>query len=391
MVAFGNLKPYIMKNLALLFTAMILGSSSAMAVTIDDKVATSNAYGYNNSFIFVEDGITFSVYPDGEFDFYIDQRVGVNANVNLGHTQITYNSGYDYNPYVQYDDYGAVIQVENIPIYYDYYGRVSQVGNVEIFYHNGRVSRVGGLYVYYNNRGIYSHHVGYINVYNRTYVYRPFHRYFARPAVGFCLVYNRPYRRYYAPVRYTYVRPYHNNYRKAHAHIGREYRYNRPHSSRSTIYRNDSRAVVRSSANRSNNGYRSSGNASYRNEPARTTSSRNSNTARSTTVSQRNAGNNKNATVQRSSNGRTEVGRTQNTSTTKRSSNVNQRRQIENNVARSAAPAARTQKSVAARSSDRRSNGNVQKSTRTSTSRSTVATKSTRSSNGNTTARSRRQ
>ena len=68
-----------MRNLILLFTALILGTTSTMAVTVEDKVATRNAYGYNNSFIFVENGITFSVYPDGEFDFYIDEDVLVAA------------------------------------------------------------------------------------------------------------------------------------------------------------------------------------------------------------------------------------------------------------------------------------------------------------------------
>jgi len=241
-----------MRNLILLFSALILGTSGALADTTEDKVAIRNAYSYNDSFIFVENGITFSVYPDGEFDFYIDERVGVSANVNIGRTNITFNSGYDYNPFVQYDDYGAVIQVENIPIYYDYYGRVSQIGDVDIRYNNGRVSRLGGLYVYYDNRGYYSHYRGYINTYNRNYVYRPFHSYFARPAVGFCLVYNRPYRRYYTPVRYTYYSPYRYNTRRTYASVGKEYRYNN-RNDRSSVYRNDKRVVaVRDNVSRSN-------------------------------------------------------------------------------------------------------------------------------------------
>jgi hypothetical protein len=110
-----------MRNLIFLFTALVFGTASTMAATVEDKVAIRNAYKYNNSFIFVENGITFSVYPDGEFDFYIDNRVNVGANVNFGSTNITFNSGYDYNPYVQYDDYGAVIQVQNVPVVYFYY------------------------------------------------------------------------------------------------------------------------------------------------------------------------------------------------------------------------------------------------------------------------------
>ena len=246
-----------MRNLALIFTALIFGALNASAVTLEDKVALRNAYGFNNSFIFVEGGITFSVYPDGEFDFYIDQVSGVNANVNFRNTNITFNSGFNYNPFVQYDDYGAVIQVENIPVYYDFYGRVTQVGNVDIRYNNGRIHRLGGMSVYYNRNGFYSHHSGFINIYNRNYVYAPFHGFFVRPALNFCLVYDRPYRRFYNPVRYSYYAPYYNNSRVIYANIGREHRYdNNVHQRRANVYRNDNRVAVRENSSRRTEAYR---------------------------------------------------------------------------------------------------------------------------------------
>src|SRR5690606_22253633 len=238
-----NLKPCNMKKLVLIIAAVALGTPNIQAAKTETTIETNLVRGYGNSFIFVEDGVTFSVYPDGEFDFYMDSRVNVGIGAQIGNVGITFNSGYDYNPFVQYDDYGAVIQVENIPIFYDYYGRVSQIGNVDIWYNNGRVRRIGGLHVYYNG-GVFSHYTGYINIYNRHYVYRPFHRYFARPAIGFCNVYTRPYRRYYAPVRYTYYAPYRNNVRRAYAHVGKVYR-NDNRYRRDNIYRNDSRVAVR--------------------------------------------------------------------------------------------------------------------------------------------------
>lgn len=241
-----------MKKLLFILGAFVL-STSVQATTSENKVAIRNAYNYNNSFIFVENGITFSVYPDGEFDFYIDNRFNTGAQINMGRGSLSFNSGYDYSAYVQYDDYGAVLQVENVPIYYDYYGRVTQIGDVDIRYNNGRVRRVGGLYVYYNHRGLFSHYTGYINIYNRNYVYRPFHRYFARPALGFSLVYNRPYRRYYSPVRYTYYGPYRNNYRRAYAKVGRTYKYNN-RQNRHSVYRNDKRVVARDNRTRRNDG-----------------------------------------------------------------------------------------------------------------------------------------
>lgn len=239
-------KPYIMRNLILFFTALVLGTTATFATTADDKVAERNAYRNNNSFIFLEDGITFAVYPDGEFDFYIDNRLGNNRR------NVTFNSGFDYSPYAQYDDYGAVIQVENIPIFYDFYGRVSDIGSVDINYRNGRVNRLGTMNVFYNQRGFYDYHTGYINRFNRSYVFRPFHSFFARPALGFCFVRTSPYRRYYNPFRYTYYNPYRFNRRNTYAKIGRTHRYNQARQERSRVYRNDKRVAVRENRARNN-------------------------------------------------------------------------------------------------------------------------------------------
>jgi len=180
-----------------------------------NSLTTTAINGYGNSIIFTEGGIEFSVFPDGQFDFYI-QNYGPNVNVSVGSPKFSFsfNSGYDYNPYVQYDEFGAIIQIENIPIYYDYYGRIIQAGNVNINYNNyGYVTRVGGLHVYYDNYNRFFRFSGFINIYNRHYVYRPWHRYYSVPAYNYCVVYNRPYRQYYEPVRYVYTRPFYNNYR----------------------------------------------------------------------------------------------------------------------------------------------------------------------------------
>lgn len=233
-----------MKKTVRFLVVLALGTLSSQIALAENKIATSTIYRYSNPFIFVEEGITFSVYPDGEFDFYIDKRINVAAGTHIGNVEITFNSGYNYNPYVQYDDYGAVIQVEHIPIYYDYYGRVSRIGRIPIGYINGRIRNIGGLYVYYN-RDVLSHCTGFINSYNRYYVYRPFHRYFVRPAVGFCNVYHRPYRRYYTPTRYVYYRPYTYNPRRAHVAIGRTYR-NHNQYRRDHLYRNNQSVATRS-------------------------------------------------------------------------------------------------------------------------------------------------
>ncbi len=400
-----------MKHLVLLIAAFFVGVTSTTAASAENEFAYRNVNGYSNSFIFVNNGITFSVYPDGEFDFYINNRVNVSAGIGVGPASLTFNSGYNYNPFVQYDDYGAVVQVENMPIYYDYYGRVSQIGDVNIWYRNGRVRRIGGMRVFYNNFGVYQYHTGFINYYNRYYVYRPFHRLFIRPAVGFCLVYNRPYRRFYNPVRYTWYRPYRNNYRRSYARLGRDYRHNRGWDSRRSIYRNDKRVAVRDHRVR-RDGYRNES-GTYRRDKA--SNGRRSTAYRSESVNRggnkKSYRNNRTSVVKRNTAPAKNVRRTATqqrsnkvvqTRTVKRSNAANGKRTVTRSTqtkrTQRAAPARKTSRTnaVAKRSVSRKPayKAPSKRSTSSAVSRSpkrkVTKSSSTRSRSGKTTSRSRR-
>ncbi|MEG9326905.1 hypothetical protein V6B16_03065 [Salinimicrobium catena] len=200
-----------MKKIYAFFAFLVIGFSAKAAVADNYR----NSYG--EAFIFVEGGVEFAVYPDGQFDFYFNPRhTGYSVNIATPHVNFSYNSGYNYDPFVQYDDFGAVIQIENVPIYYDYYGRIIQAGHVNISYnHFGRLSRVGHLYLHYNHHNHFTHYTGYINRYNRHYVYRPWHRHYVRPQAHFAIVYHQPYRAHYHPERMGYGH-YKNYYKKHH-------------------------------------------------------------------------------------------------------------------------------------------------------------------------------
>jgi hypothetical protein len=176
----------------------------------------SNYLNFNQgqSFIFMENGIEFSVFQDGQFDFFMP-NYGPNVNVGFNNANVnfSFNTGFNYNPYVQYDSFGAIIQIQNTPIFYDYYGRVNQIGNVPVFYNNfGFVHRVGGLSIFYRNN-IFWRQRGFINQFNQRYVWRPWHQFYAIPVNQFCLLSPNPYRQFYNPVRHVYYRPYINNVR----------------------------------------------------------------------------------------------------------------------------------------------------------------------------------
>ena len=203
-----------MKKLAFLFIGLLLSGISVKAAS---NAEASTFRGYDgSSYIFVEGNVEFSVFPDGQFDFvFLGQSNGVNVSVNTPGVSINYNSGYNYDAFVQYDDYGAVIQVEDVPIYYDEFGRIAQAGSVEIRYNDRRIVRVGGLRVFYNRYGYFDYCTGFVSPFYRTYVYRPWHVYYARPIYASCIVYDYPYRRYYKPHRYSFAhhRRYYNNRR----------------------------------------------------------------------------------------------------------------------------------------------------------------------------------
>jgi len=288
-----------MKKFVLIIAAVLFGTAMAQAASAENKVANVNLNA-GNSFIFIENGVTFSVFPDGEFDFYVDNRLNIGAGAQLGNVGVTFNSGFDYNPFVQFDDFGAVIQVENVPIFYDFYGRVNQIGAVNLNFNNGFVNRIGGMNIFYS-QGAFSHFNGFINIHNRRYIHRPFHSWFARPAIGFFNVWNTPYRQFYSPVRYTWHRPYRNNVRRAYAQIGREHRYNNVRRERATIYRNDRRVAVRDNAERSNRSVATRSNANRttattkRNDGLRNNRTLASNSTRSNSVANRSSAVKRNA------------------------------------------------------------------------------------------------
>ncbi len=195
-----------MKKVIFLFTSFLLMSFSASAYD-----------NYNKPFVFLENGIEFAVFKDGQFDFNV-----LNPVRNYGHVSIntrninfSFNTGHNYDAFVQYDDYGAVVQIENTTIDYNYYGKVRRIGNIHVYYNNaGLISGIGNLHVTYNN-GYVAHCSGYVNNYNINYAFRPHHNYYRVPPVNRCVVYSRPYRRHYVPNRYDYVvyrRNYNNNY-----------------------------------------------------------------------------------------------------------------------------------------------------------------------------------
>jgi len=378
--SWNSLKPKTMKKLIFLISFLFIGLNLAKASTID-----SRNY-YKDAIIFVEGGVEFAIYPNGEFDFYYNpefQRTNA-VNISAPNVNISYNAGYNYEPYLQYDDYGAVIQIESVPVYYDYYGRIIRAGGIYIDYNRrGRINRLGGLHINYNRFNRITNYSGYINNYNRNYVYRPWHQFYSRPRANVSVVFGQPYRAYYRPHRTTYVQHvnYYNN------HYTPEHNFYRPNQKvvsyskgRRTSGKRDldglairENRYVSSSDNevRSNRtSRRNSGKATRRR--SETSSRSNGNNSRERAVRTSNSAQNTNARKARTNNSR-------NTAT--RRSTANQR--SSNNKARSSSTSNRKNTRSSSRNSSETRSTPTRSRSRATKSRNSGSSKAARSNNSN--------
>lgn len=122
--------------LTAMFIIGILFTTYGNSKWANEKVV-ANRY-YNNVVSFVERGVEFRVFLDGNFDFS-------NAGYYNRHTKSGLYISYDYN--------GQVKRIENIRIKYNRYGNVKRIGKIRIKYKRGQLVRVGKLKVVYNRWG----------------------------------------------------------------------------------------------------------------------------------------------------------------------------------------------------------------------------------------------
>lgn len=101
-------------------------------------------YRYNDAVTFVERGIQFHVFLNGDFDF-----------------NTHYNRYSDFGVRIKRDRRGRVRSVGNVYINYDWRGNVTRIGSVYMRYRFGNLLRVGNLHINYDRWGNprYSGHV----------------------------------------------------------------------------------------------------------------------------------------------------------------------------------------------------------------------------------------
>ncbi|WP_313806398.1 hypothetical protein [Flavobacterium sp.] len=175
-----------MKKITLLVASTFLVGSMALAsenpVFSDNGRNPRHYVDYRNAepIMFMERGVEFYVFPNGEFDFNTrpsgPRRAAVNTTYGAPGVRVstTYYGPANYGVRVEHDNFGRVRRVGNVFINYDSRNRVKRVGSIYMSYNSYALTRVGGLRIYYNRRGQIIDAIGFVNGSSHAYAYNPF-------------------------------------------------------------------------------------------------------------------------------------------------------------------------------------------------------------------------
>lgn len=155
----------------LLLAVLFLGGMTAQANTVtnlDHTTERGSRYNQPQSITFIERGVQFVVFTNGQFDF-ATTRQGVQGQGRRGSSHTapghTYGVTFPYNNrgFVKYNRYGDVYQVGRSYVNYNRNGDVSQIGSVDLRYRNGRLVRAGDMQIVYNRRGQIVNLIGHVH------------------------------------------------------------------------------------------------------------------------------------------------------------------------------------------------------------------------------------
>jgi hypothetical protein len=164
----------IMKKITLLVAGILLVGSAVNASEIITNSGEENRTGYSfdEPISFIERGIEFFVFPNGEFDFntrpedsegdYFYKAAGKRGTVT------TAKRTGNYGTRIEHDSYGRVRRVGNTFINYDSRDRVSRIGTVYMKYNRTALAQIGGMRIVYNRRGEIVDTIGRIKGYSNS-------------------------------------------------------------------------------------------------------------------------------------------------------------------------------------------------------------------------------
>jgi hypothetical protein len=154
-----------MKNFYLLFVGLLLSVTSTQANVMSNQSLGSengltNRYRYAQPIQFVERGVEFFVFLNGEFDFNthpVNYRRARRSTVNrtFGAPRVHARANRNIGVRVEHDFNGRVRRIGHLFINYDRFGRVKRIGSIYMRYNrrHGTLKQIGGLQLQYNRWG----------------------------------------------------------------------------------------------------------------------------------------------------------------------------------------------------------------------------------------------
>lgn len=137
---------------------MLVMVSSVEAKTNENLNPIDKIWYYDNAITFIENGVEFTLFLNGEFDF----------NTRFGNTYFDYN-GIRINKNrvtIIRDRKGRIIRIGNTFLNYNFRGKLNRIGSIFINYQRGFVSRVGDLQIKYRRNNPYFYGQVHYNNYN---------------------------------------------------------------------------------------------------------------------------------------------------------------------------------------------------------------------------------
>ncbi|MCB4797630.1 hypothetical protein [Neotamlana laminarinivorans] len=130
-----------MKKLAVVFAGLLIGAT-AFAKTPNNNNLNKNktiitTYKNAEPIIFIEGGVEFYIYPNGNFNYT---------------SKVNYTNNRRTNAVIK-DRTGKITRIGTVNINYDRFGNITRAGSINISYNNAIVSKIGGLHVNYNKNG----------------------------------------------------------------------------------------------------------------------------------------------------------------------------------------------------------------------------------------------
>lgn len=133
-------------------------ANAATANEVTRFTLNTTNFSFEEPISFIERGIEFFVFPNGDFDFntrpqdsqgdFYYRTAGRKATGNSASRRAV-----NYGVRIEHDSFGRVRRVGNTFINYDYNDRVYRIGSVYMRYNRFALSQIGGLKIIYNRRG----------------------------------------------------------------------------------------------------------------------------------------------------------------------------------------------------------------------------------------------